>query len=600
MDERTAVAQALFDRLAEQGLAFSVLGDSRAYPETLASDIDMAMSERDLELLPRILSRFCRDFGLRLVQLIRHERNALYFVIAWWDAAGGLCFLAPDVCSDYRRGGRLLLTADELLYGRRQAQDGSGRARNFTVPAPDVQFIYYLTKKIDKQELTCQHGDYLAQQWREDPDGALRRMVRFWPELADNGLIAQAATVNEWAGVREQMPRLRRALRKSIRLSPAEALAEAARLASRVLRPTGMTVAFMGPDGAGKSSVIERVTALLAPAFRRSRLFHLRPRLIARGRATAVAVPHELPPRGALASLAKLAWFIADYVLGYLLRVRPTTTRSGLAVFDRYFHDLLADPLRYRYGAPLGAARAAAALVPAPDLWVVLDTSVPVLQSRKQEVSPPESEVQRRAYLALATRVGDAVVVDAGRSLAEVSAEAAQAILVWMEDRVERRHVPPLPDNPLAARVLQFCCRHRVPVLGKLVRMLLNSDIYCPIRSFIRMPHPYGIIIHSKSRIGSGVTVMQQVTIGGKNEGENFAPHIEDGVYVGAGAKVLGAIRVGRGAVIGANAVVTRDVPAYSTVVGANRVLRRMARAGNDDAAEAEAVMASLSSSRRF
>jgi serine O-acetyltransferase len=71
---------------------------------------------------------------------------------------------------------------------------------------------------------------------------------------------------------------------------------------------------------------------------------------------------------------------------------------------------------------------------------------------------------------------------------------------------------------------------------------------------------------------------------------------IEDGVYVGAGAKVLGAIRVGRGAVIGANAVVTRDVPAYCTVVGANRVLRRIARAGNDEAAGADAGAASLSS----
>jgi serine acetyltransferase/thymidylate kinase len=465
--------------------------------------------------------------------------------------------------------------------------DAEGHARNFTVPAADIQFIYYLTKKIDKGELRAGHGDYLSQQWQADPDGALRRLVRFWPELADNGLIAQAATVNEWAGVRAQLPRLRRALRKAIRLSPAEALAEAGRVGARVLQPTGMTVAFMGPDGVGKSSVIERVAALLAPAFRRTCRFHLRPRLLGRGGAQAIAAPHALPPRGCLASLAKLAWFAADYGVGYLLRVRPATTRSGLALFDRYFHDLLADPSRYRYGAPLGAARAAAALVPEPDLWIVLDTSVPTLQARKQEVAPQESEVQRRAYLSLAARFRDSVVVDAGRGQEEVAAEAAQAILIWMENRVERRHAPPLPDNPLAARVLQFCCRHRVPVFGKLVRMLLNSDIYCPIRAIIRMPHPYGIIIHSKARIGSGVTVMQQVTIGGKDVGENFAPVIEDGVYVGAGARVLGAIRVGRGAVIGANAVVTRDVPPNCTVVGANRVLRGTAR---EHAAEASAL----------
>jgi serine O-acetyltransferase len=51
------------------------------------------------------------------------------------------------------------------------------------------------------------------------------------------------------------------------------------------------------------------------------------------------------------------------------------------------------------------------------------------------------------------------------------------------------------------------------------------------------------------------------------------APVIGDDVYIGAGAKVLGAVRVGHGAVIGANAVVTRDVPPYCTVVGANRIV---------------------------
>jgi serine acetyltransferase len=66
---------------------------------------------------------------------------------------------------------------------------------------------------------------------------------------------------------------------------------------------------------------------------------------------------------------------------------------------------------------------------------------------------------------------------------------------------------------------------------------------------------------------------MQQVTLGGKNLGVNEAPVIEDDVYIGAGAKVLGAVHIGRGAIVGANAVVTRDVPAHATVVGFNRVI---------------------------
>ncbi len=129
--------------------------------------------------------------------------------------------------------------------------------------------------------------------------------------------------------------------------------------------------------------------------------------------------------------------------------------------------------------------------------------------------------------------------------------------------------------NPVAARILMFVCRYRIPVLSKLFRLMLNCDIYCDLsRRDILMPHPYGIVIHSKAKIGQRVVIMQQVTIGGRNAGVNEAPVIEDDVYIGAGARILGNVRVGHHAVIGANAVVTKDVPPHATVVGANRIIK--------------------------
>jgi len=63
------------------------------------------------------------------------------------------------------------------------------------------------------------------------------------------------------------------------------------------------------------------------------------------------------------------------------------------------------------------------------------------------------------------------------------------------------------------------------------------------------------------------VTISQHVTLGGRS-GQQEVPVIDDDVFIGAGAKVLGPVKVGKGAAIGANSVVLADVPPYSTVVG--------------------------------
>jgi len=81
--------------------------------------------------------------------------------------------------------------------------------------------------------------------------------------------------------------------------------------------------------------------------------------------------------------------------------------------------------------------------------------------------------------------------------------------------------------------------------------------------------HGMGIVIGETAEIGNDVTLYQGVTLGGTswNKGKRH-PTLEDGVVVGAGAKVLGPFRVGAGAKIGSNAVVTKEVPAGATAVG--------------------------------
>jgi serine O-acetyltransferase len=86
-----------------------------------------------------------------------------------------------------------------------------------------------------------------------------------------------------------------------------------------------------------------------------------------------------------------------------------------------------------------------------------------------------------------------------------------------------------------------------------------------------------GVVIGETTEIGNDVTLYQGVTLGGTSlKKKKRHPTLEDGVIVGAGAKVLGALVVGKGARIGSGAVAVKDVPPGSTVVGlAGRILPR-------------------------
>jgi serine O-acetyltransferase len=102
-------------------------------------------------------------------------------------------------------------------------------------------------------------------------------------------------------------------------------------------------------------------------------------------------------------------------------------------------------------------------------------------------------------------------------------------------------------------------------------RMLTGVEIHpaAEVGEALFIDHGAGVVIGETAEIGDNVTLYQGVTLGGTGfaRGKRH-PTVEDDVVVGSGAKLLGPIRVGRGAKVGANSVVIHDVPPNSTVVG--------------------------------
>jgi thymidylate kinase len=197
-------------------------------------------------------------------------------------------------------------------------------------------------------------------------------------------------------------------------------------------------VVILGPDGAGKSSVISGLINNLQREGRSVDMRHLKPRLAFPQRGDAVVIvvdPHGKPPRAALTSVAKILLWLAEEWYATLFHDKP----GQLLICDRYYHDLLVDPRRYRYGGPLWIARLIGALMPRPRLWLLLDAPAEVLQARKQEVPLQETVRQRQAYLEFVRKQPNHAVIDASQALDSVVADTEKAICAALTEGPSHR-----------------------------------------------------------------------------------------------------------------------------------------------------------------
>ena len=115
-------------------------------------------------------------------------------------------------------------------------------------------------------------------------------------------------------------------------------------------------------------------------------------------------------------------------------------------------------------------------------------------------------------------------------------------------------------------------------IISQFSRFLTGIEIHpgAKIGKNLFIDHGMGVVIGETSDIGDNVTIYHMATLGGiapsinSDDQRNIKRHptIEDEVVIGSGAQVLGPVRVGRCAKIGANAVITKDVPEKAIMVG--------------------------------
>lgn len=183
---------------------------------------------------------------------------------------------------------------------------------------------------------------------------------------------------------------------------------------------TGFSIGFTGPDGVGKTTVIDRMVESFGDVFRTAHVYyHFRPMLFGNIGEVAHSAglkkevdrnysdPHRGGKTGKLNSFLRLLYYSADYILGYWTKIKSVTRITRLVIFDRYYTDIICDSRRSRiHLSPKFLYWFGRIFIPSLDYNILLTARTETILSRKQELDAAGVETINRNIDYLTTKKG--------------------------------------------------------------------------------------------------------------------------------------------------------------------------------------------------
>lgn len=165
------------------------------------------------------------------------------------------------------------------------------------------------------------------------------------------------------------------------------------------LFPQGISIGFTGPDGVGKTTVINQITEIFSELYQSIIVYHFRPAIFGNLGEVAHSAgfkkevdrdfnkPHRGGKTGKVSSFIRLAYYSIDYIIGYFKKVLFATFRRKTIIFDRYYTDIICDGRRSRIHLPYKFLYAfGKCFIPSLDYNILLTASSETILARKKEL----------------------------------------------------------------------------------------------------------------------------------------------------------------------------------------------------------------------
>ena len=389
--------------LLNSSVDYAVLRNFEGLPEYNPSrDIDIAIRKSDYKRIKKSLIDLIDSNGWKIATYLNSDRLITWVIGKIDPTTHATDLIQLDFFFNTSVFGVELLSAEELLKDRKF---------NGKIYYPDVA-VQFLDKYLYDRAVGAQYPEKYratrqAAEHSETVKGKLKAIfgcdsVEQCDRASGRKLLARAIRHN--------------AVRRPFGFMGGVARFLQTFTGNYLMSRTGFSVGFTGPDGSGKTTVIDRTIERLGDVFATAHAYyHFRPALFGNLGEVAHSAgikkevdrnysdPHRGGKTGTLSSLARLSYYSVDYIVGYFAKVKSKTRITRLVIFDRYFTDIICDARRSRIYLPprlLNAWRKL--LIPSLDYNILLTASVDTILARKQELNREgiESINARIDYLA--------------------------------------------------------------------------------------------------------------------------------------------------------------------------------------------------------